>query len=226
MKFLFVLLCSCLVLSCDNDSSKNELAEYFYPQKDESVFYIYRDKSNPLSEEVHRIFTISDSKGDHIVVEIYTGEGRILEAYNYNMDSLTLDDHMVVNGDLIKTKADLLKTHLYPMNLSDEAYFATRFQGFYDSTFILKEVKRKAAKKPLIELSVMDEKVEAIVFDDEIRQTLFNPFTQKENVLEGKAKTYFAKGYGLVEWHDVKKKHHFVLEQVFNEQEGAKLLIR
>jgi hypothetical protein len=224
-KLLYLLLISTLG-ACSHNESKSELAEYFYPQKAESTFYVYRDMANGFDEQIHRIYEIEDSEGKHIVVEIYTGEGRIIEAYNYNVDSLNLIDHMVVNAEGKKTKADILKDRLFPMNLTEESYFASRFPGIYDSTLILREVKRKASAQPKRQMEVLGKQTDVIVFDDYIRQTLFNPFKKTENVLDGKATTYYAKGYGMVAWHDKKKKHHFVLEQVLNEKEGIKLIGR
>ncbi|MBU2018436.1 MAG: hypothetical protein KJ941_02215 [Bacteroidetes bacterium] len=224
IKYLILILLAASTVSCNKKLSTNELEAYFYPIDEPTTFYVYRDVVNGLDEQIHRIYSIEDSKGKHLVVEVYTGDGRIIEAYNYNVDSLNLIDHMIVNAQGKRQQADLLKNTYFPKNKTDETYFASRFPGFYDSTFILREVKRKATDKGFRDIEVMGKMKDGVVFKDKIRQSLFNPFTHVENVVEGNAYAYFAKGIGLTEWHDVKKKVHFKLEQVLDEKEGLKLL--
>jgi hypothetical protein len=212
--------------SNQNTNSKSELAEFFYPLDSIPQIYVYRNISNGLDEQFHRIYNVNDSEGEHIVVEIYTADGRIIEAYSYNTDSLNVNDHMVVDKEKKKRKSDVLKSHLYPMNKKDEVWFASRFPGFIDSTLILKEVKRKMDKRGVIEMDVLGKQVETIVMNDKVRLTQFNPFNDMENVLEGNAVTYFSKGYGIVEWHDKDKKTHFKLEQILSQKEWIKIIMR
>ena len=224
MRIILGFLLLLTAIGCSSKKSVNELEEYFYPIDAPAKFYVYRDVANGYDEQIHRIYSIEDSKGNHLVVEVYAGDGRIIEAYNYNVDSLDLIDHMVVNAEGKKQQAELLKHTYFPANKTDQTYFASRFPGFYDSTFILREVKRKSTTNGFKEVEVLGEQEDGVVFQDYIRQSLFNPFTHKENVVEGKALAYYAKGFGLVEWHDLKKKVHFKLEQVLSEKEGIKLL--
>lgn len=223
MKILTYLSIFVVLLSCQQQSRYQNDA-YFYPLEKSEYFYVYRDVKNGLEEQIHRIYKVEDSYGEHLVVEVYTGEGRIIEAYNYLTDSLQLIDHMVVNAQGKKQKADLIKNTYFPL-ASEETYFATRFPGFYDSTFILREVKRTKQKEwKEMKLDLLDQEVPVIQFKDKIRQSLFNPFEHKENVVEGIAFSYYAKGMGLVEWHDKNKKIHYKLEQVLDAKEGAELL--
>jgi hypothetical protein len=226
MRTLFFLLVVATTLSsCGSKQSSSEFEEYFYPIDAPTKFYVYRDVANGLEEQIHRIYTLTDSYGKHLIVEIYTGDGRIIEAYNYNVDSLDLLDHMVVNAQGKKQKAEILKNTYFPSSENHQTYFASRFPGIYDSTFILREVKRKLKQGGQKKMEIMQEGNEdVLVFSDYIRQSLFNPYTHKENVVEGKALSYYAEGYGLVEWHDVKNKVHYKLEQVLDEKEGVKLL--
>lgn len=227
MKFViscFVLLAIALSCSSPNEiDSKNPYANYFYPQDSVARIYLYRDVANGLDEQFHRIYSIKDSEGDHIIVEIYSADGRIIEALNYNTDSLNIMDHMVVNRLNEKTKAEVFKNKLIPFNDTEEVWFATRFQGFLDSTLILKEIKRTISGKE-IQHEVLGEKVSTIVMKDKIRMTSFNPFTKGENVLEGKAINYFSKGYGLVEWHTPSKKVHYRLEKVLTQKEFLNII--
>ncbi|MCT4562334.1 MAG: hypothetical protein N4A41_13265 [Crocinitomicaceae bacterium] len=224
MRLLVIFSLFTVFAACESKKSTSDYEAYFYPIQKEVSFYVYRDIKNGLNEQIHRIYSLTDSYGEHLIVEVYTGDGRIIEAYNYNTDSLNLIDHMVVNAQGKKQKAELLKNEYFPADAETEAYFASRFPGIYDSTFILREVKRKVAKNPTLAADVLGKKVDILVCNDYIRQSLFNPFQHKENVVEGHAKTYFAKGYGLVEWFDEKDQIHFKLEQVLDEKEGIKLI--
>lgn len=226
-----VLSCIALlavIVSCSTDNkldSKNPYATYFYELDSVPIIYLYRDVANGLDEQFQRIYGVTDSEGEHIVVETYSADGRILEALNYNTDSLDIMDHMVVNRAMEKTKAEVFKNKLIPMNDSEEVWFASRFQGFLDSTLILKEVKRKISGKE-IKHDVLGEKVPTIIMKDKVRMTNFNPFTKKEVVLEGNSVNYYSKGYGLVEWHTPDKKVHYRLEKVLTQKEFLEIITR
>lgn len=226
-----VLSCIALlavIVSCSTDNkldSKNPYAKYFYELDSVPKIYLYRDVANGLDEQFQRIYGVTDSEGEHIVVETYSADGRIIEALNYNTDSLDIMDHMVVNRAFEKTKAEVFKNKLIPMNDTEEVWFASRFQGFLDSTLILKEVKRKISGKE-IKHDVLGEKIPTIVMKDKVRMTNFNPYTKKEVVLEGNSVNYFAKGYGLVEWHTPDKKVHYRLEKVLTQKEFLEIITR
>jgi hypothetical protein len=229
MKLLSLILITLLLLSsCGKETttaSVNPYAPYFYFYDSIPKIYLFRDVAHGLDEQYHRIYGVKDSKGEHIIVEVYAADGRIIEALNYNVDSLDVMDHMVVNRVQEKTKAELFKNRLIPMNEYEEAYFATRFQGFLDSTLILKEVRRKIHGKETT-CKVLEEDVPAIRMDDKIRLTNFNPFTKKETVMEGDAINYFAKGYGLVEWFTPNKKVHYRLERIMDQDDWIKIITR
>jgi hypothetical protein len=229
MRILCAFIVGLVLLgSCGKESttvSVNPYASYFYPYDSIPKIYLFRDVAHGLDEQYHRIYGVKDSQGEHIVVEIYAADGRIIEALNYNVDSLDVIDHMVVNRVQEKTKAELFKNRLIPMDANEEAYFASRFQGFLDSTLILKEVRRKVHGSET-NSTVMEVEVPAIRMDDKIRLTNFNPFTKKETVMEGKAVNVFAKGYGLVEWYTPNKKVHYRLEKIMDQQEWLKIITR
>jgi hypothetical protein len=229
MKVLVInLLLTFVLLACGKskeESSVNPYIDYFYSYDTIPKIYLFRDVAHGLDEQYHRIYGLQDSEGKHIVVETYAPDGRIIEALNYNLDSLDIIDHMVVNRKLEKTKAELFKNKLIPMNSKEEVYFASRFQGFLDSTLILKEVKRKIHTIETTR-NVLGEDVPAIRMDDKISLTNFNPFTKKESIIKGKAINYFAKGYGLVEWFTPTKKVHYRLEKIMTQQEWIKIITR
>ncbi len=72
----------------------------------------------------------------------------------------------------------------------------------------------------------MDDEIEALVFNDDMRLSILNPFTQKEKELKGKRLSYYAKGLGLVEWHSTNKQIHYRLEQILTQQEWIKMIAR
>ena len=139
------------------------------------------------------------------------------------MDSLDVQDHMVVNFKQEKTKAKLYKTKLFPLNKEEQTWFATKFQGINDSTLFLKELKRNLVRQDVLK-EIMEEESNCLEFHDIIRQTLLNPFTKKENMIEAEQISYFAEGIGLVEWHSLNKKVHFRLEQILNQDEWLKII--
>jgi hypothetical protein len=229
MNKLFIFIALIIGLSActaeENESefvSKNMFGSYFYAYDSIPKIYVYRDVAGGLEEQFHRIFSITDTKGVHVVVETYTDEGRIIEALNYNLDSLDLMDHMVVDRKQLKQKAELFKSRLIPVDKKSTAEFASRFAGIMDSTLFLHEIDRKYSATKNID--VMGKQVEAVVFKDDIRLTLFNPFTKMEDVKEGKSVLYFAKDFGLVEWHTPSKKAHYRLEKIITQDEFVNLM--
>lgn len=226
MKLLTSFLVVILLFSCGSNEqikSTHPLANYFYPYSESPQIYLYRDVANGLEEEFHRVYSLKDQEGQHIIVERYASDGRILEALNYNVDSLDVQDHMVVNFKQEKTKAKLYKTKLFPLNKEEQTWFATKFQGINDSTLFLKELKRNLVRQDVLK-EIMEEESSCLEFHDIIRQTLLNPFTKKENMIEAEQISYFAEGIGLVEWHSLNKKVHFRLEQILNQDEWLKII--
>ena len=226
MKLLTSFLVVILLLSCGSNEqikSTHPLANYFYPYSNSPQIYLYRDVANGLEEEFHRVYSLKDQEGQHIIVERYASDGRILEALNYNVDSLDVQDHMVVNFKQEKTKAKLYKTKLFPLNKEEQTWFATKFQGINDSTLFLKELKRNLVRQDVLK-EIMEKESSCLEFHDIIRQTLLNPFTKKENMIEAEQISYFAEGIGLVEWHSLNKKVHFRLEQILNQDEWLKII--
>jgi hypothetical protein len=230
MKYLFIVLAFGCLLSCTDDKNKvvsqNELIEYFYPYDSIPKIYCYRDVSNGINEKFHRVYGIEDSKGKHIVVEYFSEDGRILEAYNYLVDSLRIYEHMVVNRDGVKITAQVKKNALYPMNMKENTWFASKFPGFQDSTLILAEVLRGVKSSKPQKIQIMGKKEEALVMQDTIRWTQFNPFTRNESELIGLANTYFAKGIGLVRMHDQQSKSDYVLEKILSQKEWVDIMNR
>ena len=108
-------------------SSLRPYVNYFYPVIEEPKIYVYRDIIGGLDEQFHRVYSVNDHLGLHLVVERYSSDGRILEALNFNVDSLDIQDHMVVNRAQKKTQANVYKTQYFPWKKGEKAWFATNF---------------------------------------------------------------------------------------------------
>lgn len=227
MKLLVCIALGIIALSsCKENSnlSDNEFFEYFYAYDTIPKVYVYRNVTNGLEEEFHRIFGINDSEGKHVVVEIYAEDGRILEALNFNIDSLDIADHMVVNLEQENTQAAVSENQYMPMSKKDKGIFATNFPGVMDSTFFLKYVEKSFVKEGKID--VLGTSAETVEFRDDIMLKLYNPWKKLEDVREGKATQIYAKGYGLVEWSSEKKEVHYKLEKIISQNEFVKLMAR
>ena len=111
--------------------SLNPQAEYFYPLDTLPKIYLYRDAAKGLDEEFHRIYTVEDAIGPHLIVEVYESDGRLREAINYNIDSLSVQDQMVVNRNQSKEKALLYKNQLFPFDLNKETWFASKSRSHF-----------------------------------------------------------------------------------------------
>jgi hypothetical protein len=233
MRIIGIYLLLLLIASCGLNSKKDSTLNsahpninYFYPYDSVPRIYCYRNIANGLDEEFHRIYGIKDSKGHHIVVEKYASTGRIIEAFNYNYDSLDVIDHMVVNRNNLKTQAVLVKTKLFPFSDAEQTWFASKYAGHIDSTLILDELKRKVQKKNVDYLVMDEEKRKAIYYSDFRRLTMINIFSKKETSLNTEGFSIFAEGFGLVEFYSKNKIAHYKLEKVLTQKEWKEFLHR
>ncbi len=204
--------------------SVNPNAAYFYPLDTVVKIYHYRNVANGIDEEFHRIYTVEDALGPHLVVEIYAPDGRLREAINYNIDSLVVQDHMVVNRLSQKEKALIYKNKLFPFDLKRETWFASKFSGVTDSTVILQEIFRTLNKKGSVK--VIQKQSKSLYFTDKIRRTALNPFTRTEKEGTGQQTSIYAAGYGLVEWYNRNKSLHYRLERILTQKEWVKIIAR
>lgn len=230
MKYVLVVFGILLALSaCEikQDSklvSENPFYRYFYPYDTIPKVYVYRNVAQGLEEEFHRIFSIEDSQGKHTVVELYAEDGRLLEAMNYNIDSLDVIDHMVVDKNQKKQKALVTEDQLIPLSKLQKGVFASNFPGVLDSTFFLKYIERSFVKSG--EMDVLDRESKTVTFKDEILLKLYNPWKKLEDPREGVAFYVFAEGYGLVEWYSEDKSVHYKLEKIISQSDFVKLMSR
>jgi hypothetical protein len=222
--YRFLIFALILTACSSKNESKHPFANFFYPYDEEPKFYIYRDVAQGLDEKFNRVYGIEDSYGKHIVVENYAMDGRLTEAYNYNLDSLNLIDHMVVGRDGQKNKAILIKDGMYPFNDKEQTWFASKFPGVADSTVFLSEIKRSFKNAVPFKSEVMGKSYNTISFKDLIRLTVLNPFTKQENEMQGVYISHFAEKIGLVRIHDEKLSTDFRLEKIISEKEFVKII--
>lgn len=224
----FLLLIGIVVfgISCSSEGSKNPYSDFFYPYNKEAKFYVYRDVIHGLNEKFYRVYALDDSYGKHIVVENYAQDGRITEALNYNYDSLSIIDHMVVDRNSSKVKTLLLKNTLFPMSENDRTWFASKFPGVLDSTLFLSETKRSIFKSQPFKMKVLGENKNTIVTLDTVRLTVLNPFTKKENAQMAIFKSYWSEGIGLSRVHDVNMKTDLKLERILTQKEWIQMMQR
>lgn len=221
-----VVICMGLTACSDNKiKSTHPDSDCFYPLDEEPKIYVYRDVVGGLEEQFHRIYSIKDDQGQHVILERYSSDGRILEALNFNWDSLNVQDHMVVNNVQKKTKATLYKQEYFPWNNTKKSWFASKYEGVLDSTLILQELKR-SRNKNRISLDVMGESLECIKYNDKIKYTLINPFNKAEKELKASQISYYAKGFGLVEWKSENGVIHYKLEQILSQKDWLKIISR
>lgn len=226
MRLSVLLMVGLFLVACGENQSikENPNRGFFYAVPGDDQYYVFRDLVNGLDEQIHRIYTVTDSKGQHIVMERYKGDGRLTEAYNYNVSDLSLDDHMVVDGNMTKTQAELLANTKFPGNDEEETYFASKVPGILDSTFFVFESKSKVADPKLITRKVLGKDREVMHVIENNRFNVINPYTKDQNEKTYVIHQYFAPGLGLVEWHDEDKLRHFVLESIVDRKEGLKLI--
>lgn len=224
-KAIIPILALWILLACNssNTQSKHPYVNYFYPVIEEPKIYVYRDIIGGLDEQFHRVYSVNDHLGLHLVVERYSSDGRILEALNFNADSLDIQDHMVVNRAQKKTQANVYKTQYFPWKKGEKAWFATKFEGVLDSTLILQEMKRNLLSENQF-MDVMGESRKCIKYNDETTFTILNPFLKTQKEMKVMSSTFYAENIGLVEWIGKNNKVHFKLEQIMDQQEWLKII--
>jgi len=235
MKIIGVYLLLLFIASCGLNSKKDSTLKsahpyinYFYPYDSVPRIYCYRNIANGLDEEFHRIYGIKDTKGHHIIVERYYQDGRILEALNYNYDSLNIMDHIVVDRDKHKNSVPLKKKTLIPWNEKNESIFLTEYPSQFDSMIIVEEIKRKFLQKQNDYLVLDQEKRKSILFKYNQKRNLVNIFNKKiSKPVNTNGELIFAEGFGLVEFKEFysgKLISHFKLEKVISQQEWVNFI--
>lgn len=229
-----ILVCSCTAPNNDEydpDKSKTNrfkgnplLKPYFYPLESVPKIYIYRDKINGLLEQFHRVYTLTDNEGEHLIVERYNMKGELYEALNINTDSLNVMDQMIVNQKGEKTKAILYKGDIFPVREKQASVFKSEWI-WNDTTSVHRTVKRTLLKSNAL-MEVLGKKIPSMHFQDDMEFTYHNAITKDRKLFIEKQKTVYAKGIGLVEWEGTNNKVHFRLERIISQEEWINMFKR
>lgn len=221
---LSILLFVLVFASCIEEDSANiaqeegfDYKEYFFPS-DSLIPYIYvfQGTHNPLDEKFFRIYRLQNDRDTSLIVERYNANFRITEGFTHNLkDSLKLTDYMIVDGDGIKRKANLLSNRTFPVDLNDVSYFVSDFPGPADSLTMIYESKRSISNLNVKKV-VMGDTVDAIKLIDSVKVHLVNPYTKASKTEVVVTNRYYAKGYGLVEWGSDKLDTHYRLEKILS----------
>jgi len=228
MRLIFVtLIITIFVVSCkdhdsdsgqENKDSKTQVVDYenyFFPS-DSLIPYIYvfQGTHNPLDEKFFRIYRLQDNKDTSLVVERYNANFRITEGFTHDLtDSLKLSDYMIVDGDGIKRKANVLSERTFPLGLNEVSYFVSDFPSFIDSLTMIYESKRNIAEID-IRKEVLGDTVDAIRVVDSVKVHMVNPFTKESSTKSVVTNRYYAKGLGLVEWGSDELDVHYRLTKI------------
>jgi hypothetical protein len=226
---LSAIIISILVISCKDGYSDKNLAEsksetidygnYFFPS-DSLIPYIYvfQGYHNPLDEKFFRIYRLQDNQDTSLVVERYNANFRITEGFTHSLsDSLKLSDYMIVDGDGIKRKANVLSDRTFPLGLNDVSYFVSDFPSFADSLTMIYESKKSIAEVDLKKV-VLGDTVDAIRVVDSVRVHLVNPLTRESSTKLVVTNRYYAKGFGLVEWGSDELNIHYHLKKILTDE--------
>jgi hypothetical protein len=229
--FISIVIVSMLIVSCNgNDSSeKRDLVksskeainynDYFFPSDSLIPYiYVYQGTHNPLDEKFFRIYRLQDNQDTSLVVEKYNANFRITEGFTHDLtDSLKLTDYMIVDGDGVKRKANVLSARTFPMGLNDVSYFVADFPSHTDSLTMIYESKKNIAEVN-VKRDVFGDSVDVLKVIDTVRVHLVNPLTQQSNSKLVVTNRYYAKGYGLVEWGSDELDIHYRLKKILSNE--------
>lgn len=220
-----------LIVSCsgnDSDKSRDSVSsqnesinyyEYFFPPDSLIPYiYVYQGTHNPLDEKFFRIYRLQDSQDTSLVVERYNANFRITEGFTHDLkDSLKLSDYMIVDGDGVKRKANVLSDRTFPLGLKDVSYFVADFPSHTDSLTMIYESKKNVAEVN-VKRDVMGDTLDVLKVIDSVRVHLVNPLTKQSNSKLIVTNRYYAKGYGLVEWGSDELDVHYRLNKVLSNE--------
>ena len=192
-----------------------DVRDYFFPADSIAPYiYVYADEHKPLDEKVFRIYTLKTAEKHQLIVEKFNASFRITEGYTYDLDDdLNIVDHMIVDGDGLKRKANLSSTALFLSDSVSKAVFISDFPAPMESyTAIYKSTK--LFKKRMNEYEILGQKTAAISVNNEIVLSFVDAEVQDGNANGVDVTEVYAKGYGLTEWYTENKKIHYKLKRI------------
>ena len=223
------LITALTLISCsekkDKKSQSNNpeiaIQSFFYPYDTVPKIYQYREIKNGMYEQFHRVYGISRSNGKHILVEHFTQDGRHTETYDFLLNSMLVQDHLVVGakGDIKSTTVN--ENKLFPLD-KKEICFKSQFSGISDQYVIDYESCRKFID--YTQRSILSKKMDCMKLNEILTVTNMDMKLKLKNELTNQIVRYYAKSIGLVEWHDVNDKQHFILEDIMTQNEWLKII--
>lgn len=222
---ILVLIVSCNEDLADDQSSANSKIEeigfqdYFFPTDSLIPFvYVFQGTHNPLDEKFFRIYRLQNNQDTSLVIERYNSNFRITEGFTHNLkDSLKLSDYMIVDGDGVKRKANVLSDRTFPLAKNDISYFVADFPAPADSLKMIYESRKSVADIDL-KRYVFGDTVDALRIIDSVRVHLVNPKSKESNTKLVVTSRYYAKGYGLVEWGSDELNVHYRLKRILSNE--------
>jgi hypothetical protein len=228
--FLSSLLILILIISCDESVTDDErlvnskieeidFQDYFFPADSLIPFvYVFQGTHNPLDEKFFRIYRLQDNQDTSLVIERYNSNFRITEGFTHNLrDSLKLSDYMIVDGEGVKRKANVLSDRTFPLAKNDISYFVADFPAPSDSLTMIYE-SRKSVADLNFKKYVLGDTVDALRIIDSVRVHVVNPKTKESNTKLVVTSRYYAKGYGLVEWGSDELNVHYRLMKILSNE--------
>ena len=205
-----------------NKNNSVKECTYFYPIVDSARIYCYRNITNGLDEEFHRVFTLEDSI-KHLIVERFSASKRFLEGINYDLESKKVLEHVIVNRNNEREIAKIKSSQLFPMDQSTVNTFVSEFSGMNDSVIFRKENHRRYFKTQKTSYQ-KTKSLKTFIFKDSIEQHSINVFSNKGRKIGAIAFIHFVEGIGPFEWYDENKKIHFKLEKIISQKEWIRLM--
>jgi hypothetical protein len=218
--FFTLLLVS--IVSCEDGKTSavsDNFRDYFFPV-DSLVPYIYvfSDENKPLDERFMRMYRLQNDTDSSFVVERFNSLFKITEGFTYKLnDSLTIEDHMIVDRDGLKRKSKLTSKYNFPVFKGMEAQFIADFPGVVDSTVIVQDSKRHVVDADYT-FVLFGKEIPAILVKDTIRWYELNSITKEVRERSVITDNVYAKGYGLVEWGTEDKSVIYSLRTILSDK--------
>ncbi|MBM3452197.1 MAG: hypothetical protein FJX84_03530 [Bacteroidetes bacterium] len=226
MKFTLFIYIVLILASCNFEKnegvgpkSAHPLVNYFYPYDSSARIYCYRNVTDGISEEFHRVYGYKDSKGYHIGVDILSPDGqRLIEAFVYNYDSLDVHLQMETISTGVPKPARIIKKNIFPWNEKSVGVFTSAYPSSQKSLEISQELNRTFLEKINSFLVISNEQRKAVSFKEvRKKRKYFKASNKIQNSDSLETISIFAEGFGLVEFYDKNKKIHFKLEKVITQ---------
>ena len=225
------LITALTLISCSEKKDKKSQSNnpvianqsFFYPYDTVPKIYQYREIKNGMYEQFHRVYGISRSNGKHILLETFTQDGRHTETYDFLLDSMLVQEHLVVDATGAIKPAFVNENKLFPLD-SIETHFKSQFSGISDAFVIELDSRRRFNGHT--KRDILSKKMNCMKLIETLKVTNRDDKLALKNEESIEIIRYYGKSIGLVEWHDVNDKQHYVLEDIMTHNEWLKIIAR